>query len=170
MPVSIENLRSLPDPQRTYKFNMIISKFPGGSGDAEGMNVRCISSDVPSRANEKISINTHGHDVHWHGKATYSGSITLTIHETEDLYMQRFKDAWQELHWKTNEGEQATKMEIETPITLELLDAHLKKIGSYELVGCWVENVDGYQLVGDGGAVEITMTLSYDYYKFTSNK
>ena len=170
MAVTIENLRSLPDPQRAYKFNMIISKFPGGSGDAEGINVRCVSSDVPSRANEKISINTHGHDVHWHGKATYSGTINLVIHETEDLYVQKFKDAWQEMHWATNEGEQFTKAELETPVTLELLDAHLKRSGSYELIGCWIENVDSYSLSGDGANVEISVTLSYDYYKFTANK
>lgn len=163
--VAIENVRSLPDPQRAYKWNMVFTRFPGGFGDADRMNIQCYSARTPDRGNEPIEINSHGHKVKYHGRAQYNNTLELMTNETQDSYIKDVLQAWQELHWETNTGVQYDKAMLEVEIVLQMLDGMNNLVTSYRLIGCWVENVMGSDLTGDGQNVQVSFTLSWDYYK-----
>lgn len=162
--VTIEHVRSLPDPQRAYKWNIVIAKFPGGFGNVDRLNIQCYSSRTPDRGNDPIEINSHGHKVKYHGRANYNNTLDLQTNETQDVYIQNFLTSWQELHWQTGTGVQRQKADIETDVILQLLDSENNLVRTYRLIGCWVENVTGYDLTGDGQNVQISFTLSWDYF------
>lgn len=164
MRVEIEHMRALPDPQRAYKWNMIISKFPGGFGSAERMNIQITSTAIPTQQNEIIPFPSHGHKVNYHGRADYGMSMDVTTYETQDLYIQQFLRRWEEKHWQTQTGVQNVKKDIETEVILELLDAKLEKISTYKLIGCFITNLGNYNLIAENGGVAITFTLSWDYF------
>lgn len=165
--VSIENVRALPDPQRAYKWNMVITRFPGGFGDADRLNIQCYSARTPDRGQEPIEINSHGHKVKYHGRAVYNNSLDLQTNETQDSYIKDFLHFWQEKHWETNTGKQHDKADLEVEVALQLLDGMNNLVSTYRLIGGWVENVTGSDLTGDGQNIQISFTLSWDYYKFS---
>lgn len=165
--VAIENVRSLPDPQRAYKWNMVVTKFAGGFGDSDRLNIQCYSSRTPDKGNDIIEVNSHGHKVKYHGRGTYNNTMDLVTNETQDAYIKDFLYAWQELHWETGTGRQQDKAVLECEVVLQLLDGMNNLVSSYRCIGCFVENVTGSDLTGDGQNIQVSFTLSWDYYKYS---
>jgi hypothetical protein len=165
---SIENLRGIGDVASVYRWNMSFSKSPSVDGfpSSEDINLRCESVTLPSISIEPVTIQIRGHKVFQPGIIDYGGTFSLTIIETIDNKISDMIKGWREACWEVDTGKGKPKADIEANIKLERLDNEDNTIWTYELIGCWLQSVDGLTLDSTtSDPMRVTLTLQYDYYK-----
>lgn len=166
---SIDELRNLPDYQKTHKWDMRFLSLPGVGAlaipAASLLNLRCETIEIPQKSNEKIEVAIRGHKTYHPGITTYNGTMTVTFTETVDNTIKNFFKAWSELIYGTRTGTAFTKSELEGVMQITLLDSKDVPVYSYIVYGVWPEAGDFGSL--EGGSSEImrpSITFSYDFY------
>ena len=90
----IDSVRSLPDFQASYKWDLQFLQLPAVGPFAfpisQGLNLRCESTTLPSVSNQKIEVYQRGHKVFQPGINEYSGTIELVFTETVDSFVHQF--------------------------------------------------------------------------------
>lgn len=162
---SIENIRSLGDFATVYNWNVEVQTAPQGVPiDTNNLNLRCVSTTIPTLADSKITVSVRGHKVFQPGVHTYSGTIDLTVVETIDSVVNNWLLAWRELCWQNTTGVQALKSDAQATIIIRRLNRQDNEIWAYKLIGCFLENYTQPTLEAEGNSFNPTMSLAYDYF------
>lgn len=168
----IDNVRSLPDFQAVYKWDLQFLQLPAvgpfGFPLAEGLNLRCESSSLPSTSNQKIEIYQKGHKVFQPGINEYNGTIELTFTETVDNYISKFILAWREMIWATRSGSSFDKNDVEAVVQIVRLNQQDEAIWQYNLKGVFLEAYElGTLESATSDIMRPSVTLSFDYFTET---
>lgn len=95
---TIGTFRELPDLQKSYTWNFSTLRqpqFPGGYIDAERLNMRMLSTELPRKENEVATVMIRGHQIFDPGISRVPGTITLTFVETVDAVIRNWIAAWE---------------------------------------------------------------------------
>jgi len=135
----------------------------------EELNVRAVSAEVPKRTGNSLEITIRGHKVKQPGDYDYSGTITLTLIDSDDSApIHDFIRAWREYIIGTNTGFQYQKKMIEGIVTITRLNRQnqggILPGTSWELKGVYLEDYELGELTETGDIIQPTITLSYDYF------
>jgi hypothetical protein len=165
----IDSVRSLPNFQTVYKWDLQFTQLPAVGPLAfplsQGLNIRCESTTLPNTANQKIEIYQKGHKVFQNGINDYNSTIDLTFTETVDNYISKFIAAWQEMIWATRSGQSFSKASIEAGIIITRLNEADEPIWEYNLKGVFLETYDlGTLDSATSDVMRPNVTLSYDYF------
>ncbi|MDK1290205.1 hypothetical protein [Pseudoalteromonas umbrosa] len=165
--LNIEDIRKLDDFAVLYKWDV---QFAAPSGVAfpsqEDINVRCLSSSLPTSAVQSIDIQIRGHHIKQAGISDDDHVITLTMAETVDNTVHTMLHNWREAIWKSGSGYQVKRAEYQTDFLLHRLNQQDEVIWHYKIIGAYLEGMDwGGELGGDTSDImRPVMTLSYDYF------
>ena len=165
----IDNVRSLPDYQQGYKWDMQFLQLPAvgpfAFPIAQGLNLRCESTTIPSVSNQKIEVYQRGHKVFVPGINEYNGTIELVFTETVDNYIHLFLLAWREMIWATRSGQSFDKSDIEAVLQITRLNPKDEPIWEYSLKGVFLEAYDlGTLEAATSDIMRPSVTLSFDYF------
>lgn len=164
---SIEQLRNLGDIATVYQWNLNFITFPTAvaSPSANDLNLRCLSSAIPTKGEEKQELSLRGHKIYQAGQAQYGNELTLTFVETVDNKIAKFLSAWHEACVATNSGTHVKQSDVECDIQIERLNRQDVGNWSYTLIGCFLSTYTHADLSDANEQVKPTLTLSFDYFK-----
>jgi hypothetical protein len=166
---TIDQLRSLPDYALTTRWDINFVTLPavGALGGFLGdtLNFRCSSVTLPKSTNEKFEVGVRGFKTRHTGIQNYESTMTLTFNETVDNTIFNFVKAWRELIWSSRQGSSFSKEDVEATLLITLLDNQDAPRAKYTVYGCFLEDSDFGELVGEGSeAQKATLTLSVDHW------
>lgn len=166
--VTHANVSGLGQFATNYRWNLIFvsqpKKYTGPT--LAGLNVRCESVSLPKVSTPSVEIVIRGHKVKQSGIADYGNTMSITLFETSDMYVQRVIRAWKELIWEYNTGVQQNKDDIKCDIQVVRLDNLGNPIQTYTIKGCYMEdNEAGGDLdASTADPSKPTITLSFDIF------
>ncbi|TMP46313.1 hypothetical protein CWB96_00330 [Pseudoalteromonas citrea] len=165
--LQIEQIRNLDDFAVLYKWDVWFTPPAAVAFDRNELNVRCLSSTIPTSSVQSIDIQIRGHHIKQAGIVNDDQTINLTFAETVDNTVHNMLNNWREALWATNTGKQVKRAEYQCDMLLTRLNNQNEPIWTYKLIGCYLENIDwGGQLGGDtSDIIRPSVTLSYDYFK-----
>ena len=161
------------DFHRDFLFRVSQINIPGPAGDigfGDGELVYVKTAELPARSITNVPTPYMGLEFNIPGNATYPGS---------DAYALKFYlDAGSELREKLELAsrsvfnDQYSTGQYNTPTTdhyidLMQLNKNLEPIGTYRLIGASIREISpvSYDMAGgNGGTVEMDVTMSYHYY------
>jgi hypothetical protein len=165
---TIDQLRSMPDFAKTYKWDLQFLTLPVVGPFAfpisEALNLRCESSEVPKTTNQKIEVDLRGHKVRQPGIMDYPGTLTLTFTETVDNTIHNFLKAWREIIWETRTGRSFPKAQSTATLKLTRLDNQDNPVWDYVVYSCFPEDYEIGSLDNASDIIRPSLTLSYDYF------
>lgn len=165
--LGIEDIRKLDDFAVLYKWDVWFAAPSGVSFPSkEDINVRCLSSAIPTRTNQSIDIQIRGHHIKQAGISDDEHTINLTFAETVDSVIHSMLHEWQEAIWESGIGKQKKRAEYQTDFLLVRLNNQDVPIWHYKIIGAYLESVEwGGELGGDSSEImRPSVTLSYDYF------
>ena len=136
----------------------------GGILPSDVLNLQAISTDLPKRTNNAIEVNIRGHKVRQPGDWDYTGTITLTLIETDDAIIHEWITDWREAIIETNTNRQEKKSDIVTNLTMHKMNRQNEATWTINLYEVFLEDYDFGSLTETGEAIQPTITLSYDYF------
>lgn len=161
----VENIRSLPDPQRTYlwevKFLTLPTIITGISSD--DLNFRCTSTTLPKTSNSVIRLDIRGVEARFPGPNKFSDSIQMSFVETTDAKIREVIRYWRVGSFDPVTGIQLPKSLIEGQIQICQLDGLSTTTMAYNLYGCWLSDYDPGQANSESSYLGMTGTFTYDY-------
>lgn len=164
---SIEQLRNLGDLATVYQWNLNFITFPTvvASPSAEDLNLRCISTTVPTKGEDKQELKLRGHTIYQPGQANYGNELTFTFVETVDNKIATFLANWHEACVNTITGVHSLKSEVQCDILIERLNRQDVAIWGYTIIGCFLGTYTHGDLSDANDQVKPTLTISFDYFK-----
>lgn len=167
MRADIHSLRMLTDFVTSYQWFLRFDSFPSGNEfetTEDDMNIRCISSTIPTFKDQPIPTDIRGHKVWQPGIHQYTQNITLTMAENIDMMINNFIVGWREACRKTGTGVHMMKDEVEANITLVRLNRQDEPIWYYHLVGCFLAGYEQGELGTENTLFRPTLLINYDYF------
>ena len=165
---TIEDIRGLGDFMVSNLWEVVIDAPIGVSADFGGINFRAISFEIPKRTGNSLEVNIRGAKIRQPGDYDYSGTVTLTLAETEnDMLSHILIQQWREAVIETNTNRQLIKKEVETTATITRLNRQNEPMTNttWTLIGVYIEDYDLGELNEEGAVIQPTITLSYDYFR-----
>lgn len=155
----IATIRTLGDFQKTYMWEMSITKSPNGVNiSTDEMNYRMISTDVPKRTGQTSTLMMRGFQIFDPGIYAVGGQLNLTFLETVDATIQTWIQEWEEALYK----KAVSFSQLYADFSLMLLDNQGKQSYKYDLLYCFLEDSTINTL--DGGTsdpMQPSITLRY---------
>lgn len=136
----------------------------GWAQTPENLNLMAVSSDLPKRTNNAIEVNIRGHKVRQPGDWDYTGTITLTLVETDDAIVHDWITNWREAIIETNTNRQLKKSDITVEVIMHKMNRQNEPTWTINLFEVFLEDYDFGSLNETGEAIQPTITLSYDYF------
>ena len=163
--LSLEEVRSIGNPQNTYNWNLKITQPPALVPIATDLNVRCTTSELPVVASENPGITIRSHEVKFNGVQKLAGTLTLNFFEDDLATIRTFIRDWRVAQRDPLTGKQAKKDDIEAVFTLETLDNDDNANWTIDLIGCMYNNSNfgGLESGSSAGMMQPTLTIDYDY-------
>ena len=166
----LDTLRQLPDYQEVTRWDLSIIQLPSALSFplpvSEMMNIRCETSTIPKRTNQKMEVSTRRFKIRQPGITDYEGVLTLTFNETVDAAIKRFAKAWLDLIQAPNTGKSLPVSQLKAIIRLELLSRDDEPVYFYNLKGCFLEDSDFGSLEAETSEVQKpSLTISYDDFE-----
>jgi len=163
MPVTLEDVRRIGDPLRSYNFDLLITSMPG-NGDGNLIRLSVTTASIPGFAVESFESNHHGHTIKHAGRGIHTRTLTIEYEESSDLRIYNAFRSWRDLQWHPVTGVQAEPAEYKTDGFLELYDAGKNQTKRIKMIGMYVEDVADSILDGAASdSVKVSVTFSYDY-------
>ena len=145
-----------------------VTVIPGGFQflDSNELNFRAISAEIPKRTGTPLEINIRGQKVKQPGDYEYSGTITLTLVETEsNQVIHKAISAWRELVIRTDTNYQDAKQNVTSTIYINRLNRQNKPMNvGWTLYNCFITEYELGELNEEGAIIQPTITVSYDYF------
>lgn len=160
---TIENIRGLGDFAQTNTWDVAIQNAPGL--DSDMLNLRAQSVELPKRTGASLEINIRGQKIKQPGDYDYSGTITVTLLDTDDYKLTKSVKAWREAIIETKTAKMGKKSEIEGQVTIRRLNRQGDPMETWNLKGVYLEDYELGDLSDAADLVTVTLTLSYDYFE-----
>jgi hypothetical protein len=167
---TIQQIRGLGDMVTTYQWNMIFVTFPsalygGVIPSSEDLNLRMISSTVPTKTIGDEVINVRGHKTSQSGQAEFTPDLELVFYETVDVLVSNFLLAWHETCTNTKTGTHGSKSQCECDIQLQQLNRQDEPIWLYSMHGCRLKSYTKGEFSGEDSLVQPKLTIKIDYFE-----
>lgn len=165
MRTSIQDVRSLGDPLQTYNWDVIFTRIPG-TADVKPFTFKAMTTSLPGMLLESVPVALHGIELRYAGRANYTHQLPLTLLENRDVSTRDMFVRWNRSarDWISNTG--TYKDAYSVTVQILLYNDLPEVVRTINLYGCWPENVDDTSVDGQAsGAVQVSMTLSYDYFE-----
>lgn len=161
--LTVRQVRNLSDPLRTFNFDIKIPTIPG-TGSAEELTLRCMSSQLPGWEYDAITITAGGpHPIKLPGKIKYTHSWNVTVLEGRDRAIHRALRSWGAMQFDPIDGTALTSQEYKVSGLVTLYDNAGDKVSTNRLEGLWVMKVDDVELSYEKSeAINFKVTFSYD--------
>lgn len=162
--LSQDNLKaSLPNPQRTYLWDLIFTN-PVGGGDGNILSVRVQTTVIPGRGVGKIPVHYKGNaPINYAGKTNFPQQLECNFIEGEDKIVHDALVKWLEAIRGVNTGVGVGDELIKQDIYLTLVKVNGGDGRQIRLVGCFPTNIGNVQLGYETeGIVTYPVTFSYD--------
>lgn len=163
MAYTIEQVRNLGSPQKSYNFEIVIPDIPGGaSGDS--LRLRVNTATIPGfGSNEPIEAAHGGHVVKYPGRGTYPRTWTFEVMEYEDMFWYDALQKWHALQWDRDTGVQQTPDQYKKTVEVHLLNSNKDVTMKVILHGAYIEDVPDVTLdYNSSTPVNVSVTLGYD--------
>jgi hypothetical protein len=180
MKPNIETLRSFNNPLYSHNWAILFTKIPlVGQAFAlpQDFNARCVSSTIPTYNSKLETVTIRNFEVSYPVKASQGGDIELTFIDDIDLRLVNFFNEWQASQFspifgktgnkKANFKDASALKNVESLITLMLLDNKNKVIAAYNLFGCLISDFKMSGLSEEGKIITLSTTIHYDYFIIT---
>lgn len=168
MAVSLNDVRGMGNPLRSYDFDIIIPNMPGG-GDGAAVRIHVTNGTIPGFGVESFESNHHGHTLKHAGRGLHARTWNVEYEETTDMRVYTALRAWRDLQWDPETGVQAERDVYTTTGKIQLLNVSKTVIKTIDVFGLYVEDVPDITLDGAvSDSVKIPVTYSYDFTKDAS--
>ena len=166
---SLSEIRGLSNFSQQFRWGVEVIKPPNVAPiDTTNLNLRAISTTVPTANPTKTEIIIRGHKIFENGIMDWLNTIDLTLIETNNNIIARWVSNWRQGCWDRTGGVTGVtqnKVDLEAIIAIHRLNNMDYAIGTYILYGVLLENVTYGELVAESAdAIRPVLTLSYDYF------
>lgn len=160
---SLNSVRSLADPARSFNFEVQVPNLPGG-GNGEELGMRVTSTSIPGFQSEPTEVALGGgHVVSYAGRGTYSREWTFSAIEGENMVVYDAIERWHGLQWDRSTGSQRPSQEYKTDVYIVQLNGQKAPVKKWRLEGCFVSTLgDGAVDHNSSEALRLDVTLRYD--------
>lgn len=163
---ALQDGRALADPLLTYKWDVTVPVMPG-TPNSRTFQTKGLSTSIPGSMIEQVAVNLGGYELRYAGRENNSHSFQITLHETRDMGTRDMLRRWQKIARDNSNNTGNYKSVYSTTVELALYDDTNTVIKRISLIGCWPETIDDAALDRASGAVQISCTLSYDFFEET---
>lgn len=80
--MGLQDVSGIVDPLLSYNFSLIFPSIPGSGGDTRDMTIKCISVGLPGMTIEQETLASHGVEVNYAGRQTWSKTFQAVFWET----------------------------------------------------------------------------------------
>jgi len=168
---SIQQLRGIGDFQTLYRWQFQVVAAPAavaGFPASEDLNLRCESTALPYRKNDKIDVTIRGHKLPQNGITTYGdNTIKLVFAETVDGTVKKLVKAYHDALWNTTTGAAAgSREDLSFDFLLTLMDNQDQPVWEYKIIGAQLDSDTPGEL-GNGERGDIQKPeLTFHFLKF----
>lgn len=162
MALTVNDVRGLGNPLRTYNFELLLPSLPGG-GSSDILRLHIVTTVMPGFGSESAERAHHGHVIKHAGRATFPRTFSAEYFESADLKVHSILRKWHAYQWEPETGRQRDEDEYKTTGFLQLLGNDRKMTKQFEIRGMYIEDVADVNLDGSSSEiVRIPVTFSYD--------
>jgi hypothetical protein len=165
--MSADNLKhNLTNPARSYLWEVMFPN-PIGGGDAEVLEIRCQSANIPGRSFGEIKIPFKASPgIKFPGKLTMSQTWVTTFVEGVDKKVFDALHAWQQTIIHDRLGVGGPDILTKADIYLRLLDTQGNVFQKIRFVGAYPQAVDDIPVAyEDEKEIRYNVTWSYDFWE-----
>jgi hypothetical protein len=159
---SLQNVQSVKDVLQTWNWDVFFPTIPGVS-DTRPFSYKMISASVPGSVIEPVKLESHGVQLNFAGRRTWSGTWEATVVESRDNSSRALLVAWMEYQrsWVANSGNY--KADYAVTGELVLYDDIPKEVANIWMYGMFPSTIGDATLDNTSGIVQYAVTFSYDY-------
>lgn len=164
MPVTLQQVVSLPDVLLQDHFDLLIPNPPGG-GDGEALMIRNMTAVLPGRSNRPIPVELHRHKTFYGGKRDYGNSFSASWVDTTDRRVINTLKSWQDLITDPTTGLPLPKTVYNTTATITIYDASNAPSELRTFHGLFIVSLEASNLSGSSNQpLPVSATFSFDYW------
>lgn len=167
MRTSLQDVAGLPDPLLSYNFDLMFPRIPGSNGDTRPLTIKCMTTALPGMQLEQVTSALHGVEVSHAGRQIWSKTFQATFYEARDGGSRQKVRQWIEYarNNRLNSGNykgQGNGYAVDA--IMFLYDDIPNIINETKIVGCFPTDMGEVAMDGgQGQAVQLTVTFSYDW-------
>ena len=159
---TLQNFMSVLDPQKTFKWEVVIPNMPGVT-DSRQFTYKALSTTIPGSSINQIKVEAHGVALHFSGRRVWTGTWNVTL--VEDRLNNTRDGIWSWLErvrsWKDNSG--SYKSQYAVPAELNLLDDANLTMRTIKLVNIWPTQLSEPSADQSDDVIKYDVTFSYDF-------
>ena len=162
--VTLDEVIGLQDPLTSSMYELIFLDIPDAVIKPPGYTdrlvaVACQSCTLPGKTIEDVPVDLHNSIIHYSGKVTFGGTMTLTFVETRNMLFYHFFYDWMSYikSHKTQLGQY--KVKYSSQAILRIFDQNQTVVGAFKVYGLWPNTLP--ELTFDGGNALITIPAGF---------
>lgn len=175
MATTLENIYGIGPTLRVYKFDLSFTRIPSGApigSPGREVHLRCLSTDLPTKTGQDITVQLHGHTLYEPGIYAPAGALNLQVVETIDLRMSRLIDFLKQCVWQNNTGQQGD-MQGSNDRSFEFIIRHLDNqdnpLDGYKVKRCfWNTSQMGQLSGGTSDVLRPSLSIVYTDFELVS--
>lgn len=165
MVATIEQVRALGSPLKSYQFRVLIEPRGNVGYSAERFSFLCISMDMPQRQVEPVELNLGPFRVYYAGRALVpTGGWRCTFVDLVTSEVTRRLSSWHELIFNTMTGVQSVPEEYKADAFVYLLNDARLPVRKIKVRGIWPSEYSTRFEYRVSDAVNIDVTFMVDYW------
>ena len=172
---TVEKILTDPMSSSMYELEFDKSKvFPELSKGTEILRVLCQSCVLPAKTIEDLPVDIHAHQLHFAGKVTFSGTMSITFVERQDMVVYETLYAWQKKakDHQTQAGSErinyATTCKLKTfKQSTSVKNEEIARV--FEIKQVWCKEVPEITWNNANELTVIPAVFSFDYFDMLSS-
>ena len=163
---TIEEIRNLAEPLKSYQFKITIANAPGTGASGELLQFLCQASVLPGQEIDVVLTNLGGHIVSDPGRVGSAGRTwTVTFAESTDLSVVQRINSWQNICNNPATGVQGNRGDYKRTALVEMLDNAKEVVLTRQLNGVWPSATADMALDNASSeVVNLDVTWAFDYF------
>lgn len=166
--VTITEVQSLLDPLTSSLYELRFPTMAGVANSADGvrqLRIACQECSLPAKTTEAVDVEVHAHMLHYTGKVTYSGDLSITFVENRKMSIYNYLYDWQAYSKNHTNQLGEFKEQYAKPAELRVFDQKQAVVGAYKLFGFWISEIPEVTFNSDEAVVTLGCTFKYDYFE-----
>lgn len=159
---SIEDLRGIQNPLRTYEWEVEITG-PASLGGEEGLTSRAQTVAIPEVSVEPIELNHKSEKTVYAGRVASARTMTINFFDDENLTVYRFFKQWMQLIHNENTGGGVSRSAYIAGLSIKQLSQDSETvIATHTITGAFPTSIGEQSLSYDDSSIlTLDITLSY---------
>lgn len=168
MKYSITDIKSvIPEIQTGLHWYITFLTSPSVVAIPDTMAMRATEAEVPKTMHEPVKVNISGHTIHYIGKVSRAGEVTIKLQESMNNEVNLLLYTWYEATWTNGQGVQNITPDLKCDMEIILCSPDDKITRKYKLEGCLLDFTSNISLDQEANAETVTLKVTYDNYDIT---